>query len=665
MQPKTSAPRAAQPRPVAPSARNPRRVISSASPQKPGGSSLGFLTLLLLVLGVGAFVFAMIRYDESAQQVLKRLMGFAKPTPAPTVAPLSTPAPEPVATAQPTVTPPPEPIASPSPPEPTATPPPPDGVAWLLVHRDYWPKEVSLLKEADFPVVINGKTFGVAKVLAGTRVELIEFSRETVGVVFRGGRTRLPVAATDLATRAETAMAQASTESKSPKVAATPSAVASTFPTSGSRIPTTISDRAPAIATLLKRRVTLTGAAELRITGLGDPIAGSVLNFASPAATLVFEGIRPSAVAANFLNRMWVNGLPAAVDANLRVVQYGAGTVVIPQGPDFAAMTVFNGKSFSGGSMPLQCYIKYDEASLGAVQSAVSSFRLKRGYMATIAQEENGTGVSKNYVAQDRDLEVKDLPAELDGHVRFVRVFPWRWVSKKGVAGGIWQNLNVGWYYNWGIGEKSSPDLEYVAIRQNGRGPSLEQDWKVKGINHLLGYNEPDHKDQANLSVDEAISSWPDLLGTGLRLGSPGVADDGLAWLYEFMEKADAAKLRVDFVAIHYYHAAPPGNPQAAAKGFYNFLKMVHDRTNRPLWVTEWNNGASWTNAGDPTESQQKKAIEAMIEMLDKTDFVERYAIFNWVEECRNLQRKDGSLTPAGEAYRDKVSPLSYQQAKP
>ena len=54
-----------------------------------------------------------------------------------------------------------------------------------------------------------------------------------------------------------------------------------------------------------------------------------------------------------------------------------------------------------------------------------------------------------------------------------------------------------------------------------------------------------------------------------------------------------------------------------------------------------------------------------MIEMLDKTPFVERYAIYNWVEDVRNVQRKDGTLTPAGEAYRDKASPLSYLQAKP
>jgi hypothetical protein len=91
----------------------------------------------------------------------------------------------------------------------------------------------------------------------------------------------------------------------------------------------------------------------------------------------------------------------------------------------------------------------------------------------------------------------------------------------------------------------------------------------------------------------------------------------------------------------------------------------VHDRVKRPLWVTEWNNGANWTNAPDPTPKQQKKTIEAMIKMLDDTPFVERYALYNWVEEVRHLKRDDGSLTPAGEAYRDQASPVSDVQAEP
>ena len=420
------------------------------------------------------------------------------------------------------------------------------------------------------------------------------------------------------------------------------------------------------VETLTNQVVTTGPGSELHVTGKDDPIKGCYFNLAAADGWLFFPNVVPSKVVADFLGRMNVNGTPATLDENLRVAQYGSGSVVIPQGADFPAMTVFEGDSLGGPSMPLKCYVAYDEAKLGALKGPIRSFVLKRGYMATIAQNENGTGVSRNYVAQDHDLVVGNLPDGLANEIRFVRIFPWRWVTKKGVAGDIWKNLNVGWFYNWNINGNSSLDLEYVPIRQNRSWPGLNQDWKKKGATHLLGFNEPDRPDQAKMTVDEAIQTWPALLATGLRLGAPATSDGGLKWLYEFVDKADAKGLRVDFVPVHYYRAIQdPGDAKGAADQFYQFLKGVHDRVKRPLWVTEWNNGANWTKAPKPTPKQQKDAIGKMVEMLDKTPFVERYAIYNWVEEVRFVQKKDGTLTPAGEVYRDKISPLSHIQAKP
>lgn len=419
------------------------------------------------------------------------------------------------------------------------------------------------------------------------------------------------------------------------------------------------------VATLTQQVVPLGGPMELHITGTGDPVAGSTFLFSSPDAWLFFERIRPSVVISRFLKQMSVSGKPAALGTNIRVVQYGDGAVVIPHSEDFPAVTAWSGKSMAGESMPLQAHVSYDDSKLGKMKGIISSLHIKRGYSVTIASKENGSGISRNYVAQDHDLVIEDLPPGLDNEVRFIRIFPWRWVNKKGIAGAIAKNLNVAWFYDWNISTNSSPDLEYVPIRQNRWWPGLNQNWKTRGSTHLLGFNEPDRPDQAKMTVDEAISAWPDLLATGLRLGAPAPSDGGLNWLYEFMDKADKANLRVDFVPVHYYRATEdPGDAKGAAEQFYRFLKGVHDRTKRPLWITEWNHGANWTKAPDPNERQQKAAITAMIEMLDETPFVERYALYNWVEDCRALQRKDGSLTPAGEAYRDHVSAPAFTQPK-
>ena len=40
----------------------------------------------------------------------------------------------------------------------------------------------------------------------------------------------------------------------------------------------------------------------------------------------------------------------------------------------------------------------------------------------------------------------------------------------------------------------------------------------------LLGFNEPDQPDQANMTVQQALDLWPHLMATGMRLGSPSTA---------------------------------------------------------------------------------------------------------------------------------------------
>ena len=408
----------------------------------------------------------------------------------------------------------------------------------------------------------------------------------------------------------------------------------------------------------------MTAKAELHVTGTGDLIPGCIVNLNSADAWFFLDNLQPSVVASAFLSRVRVGGAAAVLDANVRVVQYFLGAVVIPHAPGFAPMEVFDGKNFTGPSKLLTQYTAYNDTTLGALKMAVSSFKLKRGYTATVAQQENGTGISKNYVAADGDIEVSLLPAALDNAIRFVRIFPWRWVSKKGIAGNIEGNLNVKWLYNWNLDRTSPLDWEYVPIRQVRYWPDMNQDWKYRGATHVLGYNEPDQTGQANMTVADAINSWPDLLGTGLRVGAPAVSDGGVSsWLYKFITAADDAKLRVDFVPVHYYRSySDPANPTGAANQLYNFLKGIYDTVKRPLWVTEWNNGANWTSDPDPTFAQQQATIAAMTDMLDNAPFVERYALYNWVEDVRRLVWDDGSLTAAGVTYRDNASPIAYVQ---
>jgi autotransporter-associated beta strand protein len=412
--------------------------------------------------------------------------------------------------------------------------------------------------------------------------------------------------------------------------------------------------------------VTMSNRCELWLTNAIAPLTGCTVNLNSTNAWLLLTGIKPSVAVSTYLAQVRVNGAAAVADGNVRVAAYGMGAVVIPQPPSFQPLQLFSGPHFTGVSTNLGQYVYYTGTGLGALNANVGSFRLKRGYQATLAQNASGAGYSRNYVAADGDLEISLLPGGLDRNVRFVYVTPWRWTSKKGIAGDPGNGqLNLQWWYNWNLDQNSSRDFEYVPIRQQRWWPGLGQDWKARGASQVLGYNEPDKSDQANIAVGDAIYSWPDLLGTGLRVGSPATSDGGWSsWMYPFISQADAAGLRVDYVAVHYYQCHAPTDPAGAASQMYNALKNIYDTVKRPLWITEWNNGANWTSCSDPTYAQQQSCIAAMIAMLDSTPFVERYALYSWVETVRQVTT-NGVLTGAGVAYRDEYSPVGYVQALP
>jgi autotransporter-associated beta strand protein len=422
---------------------------------------------------------------------------------------------------------------------------------------------------------------------------------------------------------------------------------------------------------LASTTVVMSNRCELRVTDSSTPISGCLINLNSTDAYCVLQNTKPSVLVSTYLSQFRINGALAVADNNCRVVQYGAlGAIVVPHNAAFQPLQVFSQPHFTGTSNTLGQYFYYRGAGLGALNATISSFKLKRGYTATFAQNENGSGLSKNYVAQDGDMEISVLPANFDNTVRFVYVVPWRWVDKKGSCDASPTDLKAGWWYNWNLNQNSTRDLQYVAIRQQPYWPGLDQNWQTRGINHLLGYNEPNNPVEdayENLtppgSVSDAVARWPDLLATGLRVGAPAVTDGGYSWIVDFINQADAAGRRVDYVPIHYYRAyGNNDNPAGAANQLYNFLKGVYDATRRPIWLTEFNNGANWTTNADPTYAQNAAVIQAMINMMDDTPWIERYSVYSKVEFSRQTHYDEGGLTPMGVMYRDHVAPLAYLQ---
>jgi hypothetical protein len=406
------------------------------------------------------------------------------------------------------------------------------------------------------------------------------------------------------------------------------------------------------------KELILDGKSELHLRASTLPLSNSIVRLNSADSWVFFDNIRPQVVVDSLLQYIYVNQSSAIQYTNVRVAVYKQGTVVIPHASSIKPLTVFLSQNLTGDSTNYGLNTR--QTSLGTFNNCIRSFRLKRGYMATLATNADGTGYSRVFIADDEDLEYSTLGTELDSIISFIRVLPHEYVTKKGYGGGETEanQMNATWRYNWSASGSTTNNIEFVPIRHNSGWPSFETINALEDVTHLLGFNEPDHSEQADMTVSEAIAQWPYLLQSGLRLGSPACTD--FSWLYAFMDSCEARNYRVDYVAVHAYWGSK------SYANWYNDLKTIHEKTGRPIWITEWNNGANWTTESWPTDSlarlqQQLTRIKGILQVLDTAHFIERYAIYNWVEDKRAMVI-DGNVTPAGEYYSNDTSEIAFRR---
>ena len=232
-------------------------------------------------------------------------------------------------------------------------------------------------------------------------------------------------------------------------------------------------------------------------------------------------------------------------------------------------------------------------------------------------------------------------------------------------ADGKWlpsvKALRVHWFYSWG-GDKPAGvprGVEFVPMawgyygnKDNGQVQWLAKMTAQPGVSHFLGFNEPDGKDQANLSVESALEGWQYLNQLKIPIGSPAAVHADGEWMQKFMQGAAQKGYRVDFVTIHWYGSA---NPQ----DLLGYLARVHEMYHRPLWITEfcpgdWSAGPNHPNRY--TAQQVADFMKVVLPAMNKLPYVQRYSWYSAGVDDYALGKgalfnKDGSLTDLGHIY--------------
>eukprot|EP01047_Picozoa_sp_COSAG01_P081654 COSAG01_NODE_16367_length_1242_cov_1.634296_1_plen_380_part_10 len=245
---------------------------------------------------------------------------------------------------------------------------------------------------------------------------------------------------------------------------------------------------------------------------------------------------------------------------------------------------------------------------------------------------------------------------------------------KRGVAIGVdhpsVSNLSAlvgvaSWGYNWGVtsnlSDPASPwlanGLEFIPMVWDDRHLLSNGSWASAGTTQfsnasaLLGFNEPNFPDQANMSPQQASQAWPSVEKLAAANSVPIVVSpamnfnkvDPIGWLDEFF--ALCSHCRIDAIALHSYTC------------YWSFLAGHLDKYrkyNRPLWLTEF---ACADSSERKNQTGQMAYMKEVIPHLEADPQIYRYAWFSHDfalgppgQNEASLVR-DGSLTALGQLY--------------
>ena len=384
-------------------------------------------------------------------------------------------------------------------------------------------------------------------------------------------------------------------------------------------------------------------------------------------AVIIFDALRPSA-AAKQLGYIKINGKKAVNGTNCQIRLHGQGAIIYPYGKEatgtagFHPLVVYDDKNCQGTS----CELFGLENSGGfmvtlpasKLNNRIRSFTLKRGYMVTFSLKAAGRGYSRCFIAADEDLVMSSLPPLMDQRISSYRIFRWIDPGKMGVADMLDTNnlgkLNATWSYTWGNGRDLGTDYECVPHMNHRWGPSAADMGSASYSCHIKTDNEPGNSaDPEPATVDQVLDRWEDCMRTGKRLMTPSSHDGSMGWFSAFLDSIDARGWRCEILDFHCYWA----------EGQYSNLKGYADRYGRPIWITEYVWGASWNTNGafanGITEAQNRDAMTRIWNNLNSWNWVERHAYWNGERDPSRIL-KNGSLTPAGQAFAKMTSGLGY-----
>jgi hypothetical protein len=226
----------------------------------------------------------------------------------------------------------------------------------------------------------------------------------------------------------------------------------------------------------------------------------------------------------------------------------------------------------------------------------------------------------------------------------------------------------ISWWYNWSLTPDQGVGSSYIGAGVDFVPMQWGGTFTVSGdvsqvpstATWLLGFNEPEDANQANLTPQQAAALWPQLEQIAnshtpkLKLLSPAVNYCGgncnetspFTWLDQFF--AACTNCQVDALAVHWYSCSA-SDLQGYIRGTSSSPGMT--KYNKPIWLTEF---AMLGSGCAATAADEATYMTGALSYLESEPAVARYAWFTgrstsspWI----NLLGSSGQLTALGQQY--------------
>ncbi|CAF1303884.1 unnamed protein product [Adineta ricciae] len=188
----------------------------------------------------------------------------------------------------------------------------------------------------------------------------------------------------------------------------------------------------------------------------------------------------------------------------------------------------------------------------------------------------------------------------------------------------VFPSDRIHWFYNWSPDKKLHTNMNFIPMIWNAHGiEEFGEKVRFQHVECILGFNEPERSDQANMDPYEAARLWKEyiepLRKQGIRLGSPSISstEEGLNWLQTFLNQG----CHIDFLALHWF-----------GRGVDNFINYINNARQRlgsqyPVWITEFA-CTSWNANESVSQDEINQFFDQSLTRLDELHWIERYSWF-------------------------------------